>query len=261
MDATPTLKVPFMTEDDSAYRMAEITELIARWLEGKVLDGSLKGSKGDRGLPGTNGVATDTAVAAYAADAGTATRAALDSLFDQWSYWINVKDHGAKGDGTTDDTAAIQAAINAAPAAGGTVVFPAGTYLANGEIGLKSNLTLLGMGGATIKKTANYITFYGLAGSSTGHGSGVNNLTVRDLTFRGDLNANVAHGAFFLHRARDVSFYNCRFIECIKGGHAIDLQGCDRVLVDGCLFAGARNTSGSSWTPRAKSGGARPGSS
>lgn len=37
--------------------------------------------------------------------------------------WINVKDFGATGDGATDDRAAIQAAINAAPV-GGTVFIP-----------------------------------------------------------------------------------------------------------------------------------------
>lgn len=42
--------------------------------------------------------------------------------------YINVKDYGAIGNGTTDDTAAIQAAINAAPAGGATVFFPRGTY-------------------------------------------------------------------------------------------------------------------------------------
>ena len=31
-------------------------------------------------------------------------------------YWINIRDFGAKGDGTTDDWAAIQAAINNASA-------------------------------------------------------------------------------------------------------------------------------------------------
>lgn len=36
---------------------------------------------------------------------------------------LNVKDYGAVGNGTTDDTAAIQAAINAAPA-GATIYFP-----------------------------------------------------------------------------------------------------------------------------------------
>ena len=42
---------------------------------------------------------------------------------------ISVKDKGAVGDGIHDDTAAIQAAINALPTTGGTVVVPAGTYL------------------------------------------------------------------------------------------------------------------------------------
>jgi len=41
---------------------------------------------------------------------------------------FNVLDYGATGDGTTDDTAAIQAAITAAPN-GGTVYLPAGRYV------------------------------------------------------------------------------------------------------------------------------------
>lgn len=42
---------------------------------------------------------------------------------------FNVKDYGANGNGSGDDTAGVQAAINAAKAAGGGIVFlPAGTY-------------------------------------------------------------------------------------------------------------------------------------
>ena len=40
---------------------------------------------------------------------------------------VDVTQYGAAGDGATDDTAAIQAAIDAVPAAGGTVMFPPGT--------------------------------------------------------------------------------------------------------------------------------------
>jgi polygalacturonase len=55
---------------------------------------------------------------------------------------FNIRDFGAKGDGKTLDSPAINKAIDAATTAGGgTVSFPSGTYL-SGSIHLKSNITL-----------------------------------------------------------------------------------------------------------------------
>src|SRR5882672_7715585 len=62
----------------------------------------------------------------------------------------NIRTFGAKGDGITPDTPAINKAIDAAAAAGGgTVYFPAGKYLSY-SIHLKSNITLFLDQGAVI---------------------------------------------------------------------------------------------------------------
>lgn len=45
---------------------------------------------------------------------------------------ISVKDFGAKGDGVTDDTSAIQTAINNCASNDGLLFFPAGTYICEG---------------------------------------------------------------------------------------------------------------------------------
>lgn len=56
---------------------------------------------------------------------------------------VNVKNHGAKGDGIANDTSAIVAAIAALPEDGGTVVFPAGTYLISSTIAPAGPIRLL----------------------------------------------------------------------------------------------------------------------
>lgn len=74
----------------------------------------------------------------------------------------NVKDFGATGDGTTNDTNAILLAISASQATRvGTVYFPDGTYMITGSLTLvadpQSDIALVGNGSnvSVIKQTAN----------------------------------------------------------------------------------------------------------
>ena len=64
-------------------------------------------------------------------------------LLAQMSYAVlDVRHFGAKGDGTTLDTRAIQSAIDSAAVCGGeTVVLPPGRYL-SGTLVLKNNVAL-----------------------------------------------------------------------------------------------------------------------
>ena len=62
---------------------------------------------------------------------------------------FSVAQYGAKGDGTTMTTKAIQAAIDAAAERGGTVTFPEGTYL-TGSLFVKSNVILEVGSGVTL---------------------------------------------------------------------------------------------------------------
>ena len=62
--------------------------------------------------------------------AGTG-KAALDVL--------DVRRHGARGDGRAKDTRAIQSAIDAAARTGGTVYFPPGAYV-SGTLRLRSRV-------------------------------------------------------------------------------------------------------------------------
>src|SRR2546421_2265575 len=56
---------------------------------------------------------------------------------------INVKDYGATGDGSTDDTTAIQNAINAS-SFGNTIFFPTGTYIVSTTIKLLKGRRYIG---------------------------------------------------------------------------------------------------------------------
>src|ERR1700733_7196112 len=90
------------------------------------------------------GLATSVApLPAFAAEKRSSEISSTPHLFD-------IRTYGAVGDGKTVDTPAINKAIEAAAAAGGgTVLFPAGTWLSF-SIRLKSHVTLHLAQGATI---------------------------------------------------------------------------------------------------------------
>jgi polygalacturonase len=72
---------------------------------------------------------------------------------------FNIRDFGAKADGTTPITEAVRAAVQAArTAGGGTVVIPAGQYV-SGPIELVSNLTLDVEAGAVVRFPARMLPF------------------------------------------------------------------------------------------------------
>ena len=101
-----------------------------------------------------------------AASSGTATA----GIF----YNVKSSPYNAKGDGTTDDTSAIQSAINAAANStyGGTVYFPAGNYK------LTSALTYQVAAGGDPNKRVHFLGEGTMASRLTQTGSGANGLTI-----------------------------------------------------------------------------------
>lgn len=92
-----------------------------------------KGDTGATGPQGPAGVADDASVAALVpSSSGSATSAALLATY---ARGVSVTAYGATGDGTTDDSTAVQAAIQAVySAGGGEVHFPRGIYRCNSQI-------------------------------------------------------------------------------------------------------------------------------
>jgi len=122
---------------------------------------------------------------------------------------FNVKDYGAKGDGSTDDTTAIQNTINAA--AGGTVYFPAGTYIyTNLSLSsLSSTVRLLGEGP---ERTILYPKASATSPTVTadwGSGSSIPNVRIEGIEW--NLAACPTNDAIYINNVNKLYVSDCKF--------------------------------------------------
>lgn len=160
---------------------------------------------------------------------------------------INVRDFGAKGDGKTNDQAAIQAAVDSISATGGTIYFPPGEYVARAAVVLASNIHITGSHAAVLRKTVDqtdYCYFVARSGNRLGYGGGVHGITITNLVFRGDLAAGRSLCAITAHRLSGLYINNCKFLETSQNGHVIDLLGCEDVVIENSEFRGVKPVAG-----------------
>jgi len=96
---------------------------------------------------------------------------------------VSVKDFGATGDGSTNDTTAINNALSAVSSTGQAVYFPAGTYIYNGGGSLGNGVVIYGDGkNATKIVSALSSPTSGYLINASGYGSGIEKIAFFDGT-------------------------------------------------------------------------------
>lgn len=152
---------------------------------------------------------------------------------------VNIKQFGAVGDGETDDSLAIQNALNCVGDKYIKIVFNKGdVYCAKENIYLTSNTDII-LNNSTIKSIyagnnetpyvqfANGLRF--LNSTNT-----IENFSVKN----GVINGNTSGVLFGLIHGNNIVFENIHFLDCCVGTHILDLGGCENVVVNNCNFDG-----------------------
>lgn len=208
-------------------------------------------------------VLLDPAQAAEAAPAGD------ERPWERTRLGTSVKSFGAVGDGVTDDTVAIQAAVDSVRShGGGTVFFPAGTYAISAALNItsgtewynKDGFWLVGEGaGSRIMRssptaTHTLISFIGPAGHSDATaqtGGYLQNVGMRDLIIGSSDPSNSPQGAspaVTLSKTVQFAIEDCVIEQA--GGSAIDFSDAYigrisgnviRLSTDGLVFHGTAN--------------------
>jgi len=124
---------------------------------------------------------------------------------------INVLDFGAKGDGKTDDTEAIQNAINYA-ANGGTINIPRGTYLIRGVVIKKHGITITGEArfGTRLVRHSGTLPLIEVSGKGT-IDNHIKYGSITSITLNNNYKEGVMLKSYFADNFvyRDVSFVHC----------------------------------------------------
>jgi nitrous oxidase accessory protein NosD len=151
----------------------------------------------------------------------------------------HVSDFGAVGDGVTDDTAALQSALDAAE--GASLFFDAAVYVVSGALMAKQGTMLHGRG-ATITRAPSYgaevLGNWSLTDTTTTAYNGHGDITVEGFTFDGDGRALPANMVSFVH-SENIVIRDCTFLDC-TAMHHLEINSTRHVLVENCRFMGMR---------------------
>lgn len=172
---------------------------------------------------------------------------------------VNVLLAGAVGNGTVDDTSAIQAAATAiGNAGGGCLYFPAASYLISSPIVLHSNTIVLGCGAASVMvpspswADASSSTIMDLTGGNCffqnyNYSASVitdQNIIVMNMSFNYGSYITASAHALKFRKVKGVKILHCYFY---YGANATGLLACDDTLTFGCTSIGAQNAGFDHW--------------
>ncbi len=133
--------------------------------------------------------------------------------------WLLASDFGATFDGTTDDSSALQAAIDEAISSGKPLALDAGTAIIGTTLSINDSLTLIGAGReATTLKAANGLNDYVITFTGGAAGVGIIGALLSDFTIDGHNSAQTAGGGILGNGAVQCSFERLHLTSCYDWG-------------------------------------------